>query len=511
MSPILSYTFPWPPIFSPLHGQAQGPALHIFFALLPRKHASRGSAGHLQLQNTLICAFIRPDSGWGLVPRSRYAGNRPRSGKAPRPCAPLRRASAFSKHTRYKLDIVTNPRLAVIILTSTFPRWDGDTDPPFVFDLAQRLSRACDIEVLCPSAPGTQQAEVFHGVRVRRFRYFFKRWETLAYAGGILNRFRQSRWYYGLVPFFMAGELLALMRSLRAGHADIINAHWLIPQGLVAMAARALTGSGAGLVCTLHGGDIFGLKGGLMTKLKRFVLGRCEHVNVVSSAVADAVAALGVEQQRIAVIPMGVDLSDRFIPGEAMRTPKSLLYVGRFAEKKGLAYLIDALPLVLKKHPDARLTIVGHGPLEAVLRARITGLGLSGAVTILGAVPNSELPAIYQRHEIVVFPSIVDNRGDTEGFGLVMVEAMGCGCAVIASDLPAIHDSIIEGETGLLAPQKNPAALAARIIQVLDDPALVRRLAAQGRAHVCSRFDWEMTAQKYAQVFETIVSQRTVL
>jgi glycosyltransferase involved in cell wall biosynthesis len=404
---------------------------------------------------------------------------------------------------------VTNPRLAVIILTSTFPRWDGDTDPAFVFDLAQRLSRTCDIDVLCPSAPGTKQAEVFHGVQVRRFRYFFRRWETLAYGGGILNRFRQSRWYYGLVPFFMAGELLALMRRLRAARADIINAHWLIPQGLVAVAARALTGSGAGLVCTLHGGDIFGLKGGLMTQLQRLVLRRCDRVNVVSSAVAAAVAALGVEQQRIAVIPMGVDLRDRFTPGEAVRAQKSILYVGRFAEKKGLAYLIDALPLVLQKHSDARLTIVGHGPLEAVLRARIAGLGLSKAVTILGALANSELPAIYQRHEIVVFPSIVDNRGDTEGFGLVMVEAMGCGCAVIASDLPAIHDSIIDGETGLLAPQQDPAALAGRITELLDDPALLRRLAAQGRAHVCSRFDWEMTAQKYAQVFQYLVSQCT--
>ena len=398
-------------------------------------------------------------------------------------------------------------RKKILIMTSTFPRWQGDTDPPFVLELALRLIDFCDIVVLCPHAPATKTREIVAGILVKRFRYFFSCYETLAYGGGILNRFRQSRFYYCLVPFFLAGELAATIRCLISDRPDIINAHWLIPQGLIAVLAKIVAGSKAPLVCTLHGGDIFGLKGPLLGALKSFVLKRCAAVNVVSNAMAETVTGYGIDQKRINVIPMGVDLKNSFIPGEPAKIPKSLLFVGRFAEKKGLLYLIDALPAVLGKHPDARLTIVGHGPLEGAVKNRIAALGIQHAVTIAGAVENTKLPKIYQSCEIVVFPSIVDDSGDTEGFGLVMVEAMGCGCAVIASDLPVIHDTVIDGQTGLLTPQKNSPLLAEKIICLLDDPEKRQKLALQARNYVLERYDWTTASKKYAAVFNAVSQQ----
>ena len=399
---------------------------------------------------------------------------------------------------------IAGRRKKALILTSTFPRWQGDTDPPFVYDLACRLTDACDIIVLCPHAPATKTREIVAGIRVKRFRYFFSTYETLAYGGGILNRFRQSRLYYCLVPFFLAGELIATIRSLRSDRPDIINAHWLIPQGLIAVLAKTMTRSKAPLVCTLHGGDIFGLQGSVLDALKSFVLRRCAAVNVVSNAMAETVRSFGVDHRRINVIPMGVDLKNRFIPGEPAKIQKSLLFVGRFAEKKGLIYLINAMPIVLNKHPDARLTIVGHGPLEDAIKNRIAELGIQHAVSIAGAVENTKLPEIYQSSKIVVFPSIVDDTGDTEGFGLVMVEAMGCGCAVIASDLPAIHDTVIDGRTGLLTPQKNTPALAEKILRLLDDPEQCQTLALQARHYVLERYDWSTAAKQYADVFNAV-------
>jgi len=395
-------------------------------------------------------------------------------------------------------------RKKTMIMTSTFPRWQGDTDPPFVLELARRLIDFCDIVVLCPHAAATKTREIVAGIRVKRFRYFFSRYETLAYGGGILNRFRQSRFYYCLVPFFLAGELAATIRCLISDRPDIINAHWLIPQGLIAVLAKTVTGSKAPLVCTLHGGDIFGLKGSVLAALKSFVLKKCAAVNVVSNAMAETVTEYGIDPRRINVIPMGVDLINSFTPDESAKTPKSLLFVGRFAEKKGLIYLIDALPAVLDKHPDARLTIVGHGPLEGAVKNRIAALGIQHAVTIAGAVENTKLPKIYQSCKIVVFPSIVDDSGDTEGFGLVMVEAMGCGCAVIASDLPVIHDTVIDGQTGLLSPQKNSPMLAEKIICLLDHPEQCQKLALQARHYVLERYDWITTSKKYAAVFNTV-------
>lgn len=399
---------------------------------------------------------------------------------------------------------MTGMKKQLLILTSTFPRWEADTDPPFVFELCKRLKNNYEVTVLCPHAPRTKTDELVQGIQVKRFRYFFKKLQVLAYEGGILTKFRQSRWYYCLVPFFVLGEILAAARLMRNRPGAIINAHWMLPQGLAAVIAGYICRSRAPLVCTLHGGDIFGLNSSFATALKRFVLSKSSAVITVSRAMAEKVISLGVRSDKVHVIPMGVDLKSSFVPSPERRNKKSLLFVGRFVEKKGLAYLVEALPAVLQKHPEARLSIVGHGPGEAEIRQRLSALQISDRITFIGAVENAKLPGIYQSAEIVIFPSIIDAQGDTEGFGLVMVEALGCACAVIASDLPAIHDIILDNKTGLLVGQKNAAQLAEKIIYALDNPHIPARLGKQGRAYVLERYDWEITAEKYCRIFENL-------
>ncbi len=158
-------------------------------------------------------------------------------------------------------------------------------------------------------------------------------------------------------------------------------------------------------------------------------------------------------------------------------------------------FLDDALA----SQPDEVL-----GPLEDAMKERIEELDIGHAIIFRGAVKNNELPTIYQQAQIVVFPSIIDSRGDTEGFGLVMVEAMGCGCAVIASDLPAIHDSIIDGRTGLLVRQKDPRDISEKINCLLASPETCSRLSQQGRSYILERYDWQMTAKKYTDVFNSL-------
>jgi glycosyltransferase involved in cell wall biosynthesis len=103
---------------------------------------------------------------------------------------------------------------------------------------------------------------------------------------------------------------------------------------------------------------------------------------------------------------------------------------------------------------------------------------------------------------MAVFPFLVDRSGDQEGFGLVQVEAMGCGCPVIAGDLPAIHDTIVHQENGLLVPPGDPKSLARAIVMLLGDPALRDRLSAEGRKRMVERFEWEIVAGKYAKLYK---------
>jgi len=395
----------------------------------------------------------------------------------------------------------------LLILTSTFPRWEDDEDPPFVFELCDRLKTEYHIHVLAPHFPGASKEEDFIGIHVKRFRYFFDPFERLAYHGGILAKLKKNPFKYGLLPFFFMGELFALIKMLRHHRFHLIHAHWLIPQGLVAALACYLTGSKIPLLLTSHGGDLFGLQGIIMNRIKRWVIFKSQSLTVVSLNMIEAVKKLGVTNKKIYVIPMGVDLKTRFIPAETTRINNNMLFVGRLVEKKGLYYLIHALPLILKRHPQVTLLIAGDGPEKINLKRACEKLGINANVRFLGAVKNDLLPALYQTSGVFVFPSVIADDGDREGFGLVLVEALGCECAAIVTDLPAMQDIIEDGKTGLVIPQKNIRKLAEKVILLLEDQKLRESLGREGRRYVLRNFDWMIIAEKYRKLIESISCQ----
>ncbi|HUX62987.1 MAG TPA: glycosyltransferase family 4 protein [Sulfuricella sp.] len=387
-------------------------------------------------------------------------------------------------------------RKKVLVLTSTFPRWEGDNEPPFVFELCRRLSADFDVWVLAPHAPCAETRETLSGLTVVRFRYFFEWGETLAYRGGILANLRSNRLCYLLVPLFLVCQLTVLLRLLARERFDIVHAHWLIPQGLVAVAARLLSRQAPALLCTAHGSDLHGLRGRLFSALKRLVMRRSDTVSMVSQAMKEHAVALGAEPEKISIISMGVDTANTFTPAEhPTQRNNELLFVGRLTAQKGLESLVRALPQVVSACPDTILTVIGRGPQEEPLRALSKALGVARNVSFLGAVANENLPELYRRASILVFPSATD-----EGFGLVCVEALACECPVIASDLPAVRELILNGETGLLFKRGDGDELAHKILTLLADPTLRHSLGKAGRKFVSQRFDWQIVAQRYGDL-----------
>ncbi|MCX8044278.1 MAG: glycosyltransferase [Desulfobacterota bacterium] len=392
----------------------------------------------------------------------------------------------------------------LLITTSTFPRFPGDTDPPFIYELGVRLLRRYAVTILAPHAKGLKTNEKLNGLNVHRFRYCFQFAETLAYEGGILNRIRRRPYTCFLIFPFLFAQIMALLRHLKTAHYSAINAHWILPQGLCAALALKMSRLNIPLVCTVHGGDIFALRDPFSKTAKRFVLHASSAIIAVSHAVKTSVLELGIPNDKVHVIPMGVDVQTLFVPRLEKRVPKNLLFVGRLVPKKGVMFLIEAMPIVIARHPDVCLTIIGSGPDEHVIKKRIAELRLENYIHMEGPVPHDMLPVYYQSASIVIFPSIVDSSGDTEGFGLVMVEAMGCGCAVIASDLPAIHDVIDNNTTGILVPPQNKRALADNIIYLLDNPDKRKLLGTSARKLVLERFDWTITATQYMHILDVV-------
>ena len=399
---------------------------------------------------------------------------------------------------------------SVLVLTSTFPRWEDDKEPAFVFELCRRLTDEFDVTVLSPRSSGSKDSENMSGLRVFRFPYFFKRWENLAtHSGGILSRLKANRLNYLLVPFFLFGQLLAFLKLMRRERFNLIHAHWLIPQGIIAVIAMTLFRKKIPLICTSHGGDLFSLQNWFFQGLKRWVMKRSQKMTVVSNAMKDVVVKMGVAPGKVDVIPMGVDLRNTFIPDENVkRNDAEILFVGRLVEKKGVRYLLDALPAVLSCFPEARLTVAGAGPVENELRDLADHLHLSEKIDFLGMVSQDRLPVLYRRATLAVFPFVVAKSGDQEGFGLVQVEAMGCGCPVISGDLPAIHDIIVHEKTGLIVSSGNSQALASAIIRLLKNRNFGKEMAGEARQWVGARYDWQVIAEKYGKVYDKLIYEQ---
>jgi phosphatidyl-myo-inositol dimannoside synthase len=401
-------------------------------------------------------------------------------------------------------------RPRVLMLTSTLPRWDGDSEPRFVLDLAKQLSEHFEIELLAPHTHGAARSEILDGVQVTRFRYWFPKWESVAYHGGIMWRLRENPARILQLPLFLVSLAWHIVRRLRREpRIDLIHAHWLIPQGIVAVLVRRLVGRRVPVVTTSHGGDLFGLRGRLWRVLKRKVLRDSEAVTVVSHAMAEAAIDIAGNISPF-VIPMGTNLTELFTPLSEPRlgSIKNLIFVGRLVEKKGVKYLLEALAIVLQDHPEIRLCIVGHGPLRSSLELAAEQLGLSGGVLFAGPVPHHQLPKYYQQADMAVFPFVQAASGDQEGFGLVMVEAMGSGCPVIATKLPAVQDVVQSGITGILVTPGDSVELARAICSAIDQPEKAFSMAEVARVFALQRFDWAITRARFSKVFELAITAR---
>lgn len=392
----------------------------------------------------------------------------------------------------------------VLVLASTYPRWPGDPEPGFIHELCKRLVERFDVIALVPDAPNAEPSGMLDGVEVVRYRYAPKRLQTLVNDGGIVTNLRRSRWKWLLVPGFVLGQYLAARRLLRKRGIDVIHAHWLLPQGLIAR--RLGKRYGTPYVVTSHGGDLFGLLGKPATAMKRQVAAACSAMTVVSTAMRDEATRIGLRPPVVEVLPMGVDLQQRFTPDPTqVRAHDELLFVGRLVPKKGLVHLLDAMPLVIAQRPQVRLAIAGFGPEQAGLQARASQLGIADRIEFMGATPQSGLPSLYRRASVFVAPFIRDPSGDQEGLPVALMEAIGCGCPVVVGDVAGVRDLLGEAAADVSVRSDDSVALAAAILSVLREPEAAAARARQLRDAAAARVDWQRIAAGYSRLLERCI------
>lgn len=400
------------------------------------------------------------------------------------------------------------PRLLVV--TSTFPRWKEDTDPPFVYELSRRLTSDFDVVVHTPHYHGSLQRESMEGMRIHRFRYFLSRFEKLAGGQGIVPKLRRNRWYYLLLPFFLIAQFFSLLLLVYEKKPNVIHAHWLIPQGFLAVLMKWIFG--VPVIVTAHGADVFSLRGGIFIWLKRLIVNNADRIVTVSNSLAKTLIEDTRSSIQPEVIPMGVDAS-LFSPHHRNNSIRQkygisgpfLLFVGRLTEKKGVQYLIDAMVIVKSESPETKLLIVGHGELEQKLRKQVDDLGLQEVVLFAGGVVNKELPAYYASADIFIGPSIQTADGDSEGFGLTFVEAAMSGCLLIGTRTGGIEDIIRDGQTGFLVASEDATVLAKKILFVIQNLGDLNDIQKSSRENCLEKFEWGIVSGKYSKLIFEIV------
>jgi glycosyltransferase involved in cell wall biosynthesis len=226
--------------------------------------------------------------------------------------------------------------------------------------------------------------------------------------------------------------------------------------------------------------------------------------HAISESTRDDLIARGIRAERVRVIHPGVD-SRRFTPApaDARRAPPSFLYVGRLKRYKGIDLALEALAVARRTRPDLRLDVAGKGDYLAEIERLAARLGLEASVTFHGFVSETQKLALLRAAWANVFPS------PKEGWGITVVEAAACGTPSLASDSPGLRDSVRHGVTGFLVPHGDIAALAARMLELAADPALVSRLGAAARAFA-EGLSWERTASATADHLQDIITGSAV-
>lgn len=293
-------------------------------------------------------------------------------------------------------------------------------------------------------------------------------------------------------------------RALAAEEPVLVHAHFGTNAPAAIPIARAL---GVPLVVTFHGADIATTARTSAERARRArVFASAARVIAVSDFIAERLRANGCPAELITVHHIGVDTRHFRPDGDAPRTANLVLFVGRLVAKKGLTHLLAAMPAVLRAVPGAELVVAGDGPLRADLEREAAGAALP--VRFLGVQSPAAVRDLMCRAAVLCAPGVVTARGDAEGLGMMIVESQACGLPVVTTPSGGAPEGIVDGETGLVVPAGDAAALATALVAVLGDAAFRERAGAAARAHALAHFDLRTQTARLETIYDEVLGAR---
>lgn len=304
---------------------------------------------------------------------------------------------------------------------------------------------------------------------------------------------RTCLWPPRLVGLRKLLQASVLLRELR--HQDTTHAHAHFATAAAGLAELAQRMGGPTYSVTTHAKDIWHEE--VSAEALRAKLGRARFVATVSAANVEHLTDVLGPNPPVHLVPNSVD-TRRLRAGERDAEPGRVLAVARLVEKKGLGDLVAACGLLVERRP-LHLVIVGEGPLRAALVEQAGSLGVE--LELCGAQPREVVLEELRRADIFALPCVVAADGDRDGLPTSVLEAMALGVPVVTTAVNGLVDAVLDGDTGLIVPQRDPVALAEALRRLLDDPVLAARLSASARRHIESSFALEKSVNVLRSLF----------
>ena len=397
----------------------------------------------------------------------------------------------------------------IVYIVSLFPCW---SETFIVREITEMIRLGADVQIVSLKNPSEEMIQSDARGLLGRVVYPSSGWQSflavlremalhpMLQISDLAAICRNLAWHPGalaktLVVWWRSIGMISTIHNLAPSH---IHAHWATYPSTAAMLLSKRLNIPYSF--TAHAHDIF-LEDHLLSDKLRTAKFAVAISAFNKQYLCERVA--GAENADIKIVHCGVSLPDFPVISEG-RDRKLILTIGRLDDIKGFPYLVEACGILHAKGVEFHCEIVGSGPLQASLAARIEALGLASHVRLLGARKQEEVRQLLHHAGIFALPCVVTSRGDRDGIPVALMEAMASGLPVISTGVSGVPELVEDGVTGLLAESRNAADLAHCLERLLTNDALVAELLVNARHRVEQEFDVQKEALK---LHDAIASQ----
>jgi glycosyltransferase involved in cell wall biosynthesis len=405
--------------------------------------------------------------------------------------------------------------MKICIVTQTFPRFREDATAPFMFGLCQGLYKAGNsVYVFAPYDRMYKKRYLPSYVKLYTYKYIWPpSLHLMGYSRSLVNDKKLRFRVFMLAPFYFFFGFLNLFFFVKRERIDVLSAHWLLPNGFLAVLVKKFTG--VKVVSTLPGSDVYlAKKNNLYKAFAVFSANNSDGITSNSLQLKKDLVSLGARIRKFKQIIYSVDTSvfKPSIKGVAKLRKKLgiekndiiVLGVGRLVEKKGFSYLITAAAKLIAKNRNVKVILVGDGDQRRQLEEQSVHLDIAKHVIFVGMVSYDLLSVYYNLADVFILPSVRDSEGNLDDQSVSVIEAMSCGKPVVTTDFLGYRYVIQDGENGYLIPEKNVERMVNALARLIASKALRIRIGRNARKTILTRFTWLQIGKEYTEFFKKL-------